>query len=308
MKKITILSMKALYRDDFKIEGYVFGSGHKSACIVGNLRGNEVQQLYACSQMIAELKKMEAEGRIEEGKEILVIPSMNPGSMNVKRRFWPTDNTDINRMFPGYDKGETTQRIAAAIFDYIKDYDYGIQYTSFYMPGTFMPHVRMMRTGFEDIEDAKDFGLPYVVVRNTRPYDTTTLNYNWQIWETNAYSIYTTTTDTIDGESVQQSIRAVSNFLNKRGIINGKTYPGYQSEVIEDTEFVSVRANHSGFLNVSAHVWQEVKKGDLLAVITDPMDGEVKERIEAPCDGIIFFIENEPIIYSHTSIIKIVEK
>lgn len=41
--------------------------------------------------------------------------------MNIKKRFWPTDNTDINRMFPGYDLGETTQRIAAGVFEVIKD-------------------------------------------------------------------------------------------------------------------------------------------------------------------------------------------
>ena len=40
----------------------------------------------------------------------------------IKKRFWSIDNTDINRMFPGYDKGETTQRIAAGIFEKIKDY------------------------------------------------------------------------------------------------------------------------------------------------------------------------------------------
>ena len=35
--------------------------------------------------------------------------------MNVGKRFFPVDNTDINRMFPGYDKGETTQRLADGV-------------------------------------------------------------------------------------------------------------------------------------------------------------------------------------------------
>ena len=56
------------------------------------------------------------------GYEILVIPSANPYSMNIEKRFWPIDNTDINRMFPGYVKGETTQRIAGGIFEKIQDY------------------------------------------------------------------------------------------------------------------------------------------------------------------------------------------
>lgn len=31
----------------------------------------------------------------------------------------------------------------------------------------------------------------YVVMRKPEPIDTTTLNYNWQVWETNAFSVYT---------------------------------------------------------------------------------------------------------------------
>ena len=29
----------------------------------------------------------------------------------------------------------------------------------------------------------------YVVMRKPEPIDTTTLNYNWQVWETNAFSV-----------------------------------------------------------------------------------------------------------------------
>ena len=63
------------------------------------------------------------------------------------------------------------------------------------MPGDFIPHVRMMDTGRQNTSLAGLFGLPYVVVRKPRPIDTTTLNYNWQIWDTSTFSLYTTETD-----------------------------------------------------------------------------------------------------------------
>lgn len=37
--------------------------------------------------------------------------------------------------------------------------------------------------------------------RKVRPYDTATLNYNWQVWETQAFSLYTSTTSRIDQNS-----------------------------------------------------------------------------------------------------------
>ena len=87
MKKEIIYSLKGIYREDYQIEGYRFGVGEKSACIVGALRGNEIQQLYICSQLVKALKELEAHGSISHNHEILVIPSVNRFSMNVGKRF-----------------------------------------------------------------------------------------------------------------------------------------------------------------------------------------------------------------------------
>ena len=120
MQKETLFHLKSPYRDDLRIQGYRFGKGEKAACIVGALRGNEVQQLYVCSQIIKTLTELERRGHIVRDKEILVIPSVNSASLNIGSRFWALDKTDINRMFPGYSLGETTQRIAAGLFENIK--------------------------------------------------------------------------------------------------------------------------------------------------------------------------------------------
>lgn len=116
MKTETIFEIKALYRGNFRVQGFSFGEGEQAVCIVGSMRGNENQQLYACSQLIRALQELEERGQLVEGRRILVAPCVNPYSMNVKKRFWSINNTDINRMFPGYALGETTQRIAAGVF------------------------------------------------------------------------------------------------------------------------------------------------------------------------------------------------
>lgn len=70
MKKIELYRLKGLYREDFVVEGYRFGGEENSACIVGALRGNEMQQLYICSQLIKVLKELEAHGAITHGHGI----------------------------------------------------------------------------------------------------------------------------------------------------------------------------------------------------------------------------------------------
>ena len=55
MRKIEVYKRGSTYREDLPIIGYAFGHGRRSACIVGSIRGNEVQQIYVCSQIIRKL-------------------------------------------------------------------------------------------------------------------------------------------------------------------------------------------------------------------------------------------------------------
>lgn len=308
MLKETIYSLKAHYRDELRVTGYRFGSGEKAACIVGAIRGNEIQQLYICSQLIKVLKELEQRGAIAGNQEILVIPSVNQYSMNIEKRFWAVDNTDINRMFPGYNQGETTQRIAAGVFEKAKGYSYGIQFASFYMPGDFVPHVRMMKTGYHNPSLANLFGLPYVVIRKPRPIDTTTLNYNWQLWETNAFSVYTKETDNIDEQSAQMAVSAVLRFLTRMGILRYNSHSGYIASVIYEDELTTVHADEAGILRRYHFPGEEVHRGDVLAEVLDPYEGTVKAKIESPTDGIIFFSHKKPLVIQKDIVCRIIRR
>ena len=306
MKKKIIYEIKGLYRDSFRITGFEFGKGKKSLCIVGSMRGNEVQQLYCCSQLVKKFRQLEEERRIRPDVKILIIPCCNPYSINTQKRFWTIDNTDINRMFPGYDLGETTQRVADGIFSQIKDYEYGIQFTSFYMPGEFIPHVRLMDEGYSDVITAMKFGMPYVVKRTVRPYDTATLNYNWQVWNTKAYSLYTSTTSRIDKKSAGQAVLSVLRFCKSVGFVKYQENGDHPSIVISDKELISVRTAKSGIFEPLVKVGDSVDEGTPLAEIINPYDGSVMETLYAPRRGTLFFMHSDPITYAETAVIKMV--
>ena len=308
MKKEIIYSLKGIYREDYEIEGYRFGGGEKSACIVGALRGNEIQQLYICSQLVKALKELEAHGAITHNHEILVIPSVNRFSMNVGKRFWPTDNSDINRVFPGDINGDTTKQIAGTLFERIKGYNYGIQFASFYMPGDFIPHVKMMDTGFQSASLANLFGLQYVVIRKPKPMDTVTLNYNWQMNGTNAFSIYTNATDTVDEKSARQAVSAVLRFLTRMGIVKYNNHSGYIASVIEEHELMPVKSDTAGFYKRLKEPGDPVYHGDVIAQVTDPYEGEIIKEIKSPTDGIIFFAHTAPMVMENAVIYKIIRR
>lgn len=309
MKKEIIFSMESPFRDTFRIQGFRFGSGAKSLAIVGSMRGDEVQQQYICSQMVRQLAILEEKGRLAEGHEILVVPSANPFSMNIEKRFWAMDNTDINRMFPGYNLGETTQRIAAAVFGALQGYAYGIQMASFYIPGDFIPHVRMIETGYEDTETAGLFGLPYICLRKPLPFDTTLLNYNWQIWGTKAYSIYGGQNNQVEGSSASDIVGTLLRFMQRTGLIHHPSFlhPDYNSQIIHESELITVKAPAAGILYKMKTARDEVRKGEVLARILDPYEGTVTAELHSPADGIVFFAHNKPLALQNTHLFKIYE-
>ena len=306
MRVETIFEMTSPYRDNFRIPGYRFGEGAKTLAIVGAMRGDEVQQQYICSQLVSRLTMMEQRGEIAEGHSLLVIPSCNPFSMNVSRRFWAMDSTDINRMFPGYDKGETTQRIAAAIFTALGGFEYGLQLASYYVPGDFIPHVRMLKTGYEDVETARLFGMKYVTTCKPRPFDTTLLNYNWQLWGTKAFSVYAGQTSQIDLKTCSETIDAILRMMQRTGIVShGSLGAAYESAVIDEAELLHVKARHAGIFYRLVNAGSRVFPGESLAHIIDPYNGQILNDVKATVEGIVFFAHNRLVVLQNALLFMI---
>ncbi len=306
MRVETIFEMSSPYRDNFRITGYRFGEGAKTLAIVGAMRGDEVQQQYICAQVVNRLAAIEQNGGIAKGNSILVIPSCNPFSMNVSRRFWAMDNTDINRMFPGYDEGETTQRIAAAVFAVLNGFEYGIQLASYYVPGDFIPHVRIIKTGYEDVETARLFGMRYVTTYQPRPFDTTLLNYNWQLWNTKAFSIYAGKTSQVDLTAGTETVDAILRMMSRTGIVTTSLVgAAYESIVLDESALQHVKARHAGILLRLVNAGNRVHPGQSLAHIIHPYNGQVLNDVKAMDEGMVFFAHNRPVVLQNALLFKI---
>lgn len=308
MTKENIYRFTSGYRGDFEVNAYRFNKGEKSCCIIGALRGNEIQQLYVCSKLVKALEELERQCRISYGHEIMVVPCVNPFLMNIGRRFWPEGNRDINRDFPGISAGEPTQRIASELLDRIDGFQYGIQFASFYIQGDFIPHARMIKTGRENTELAGMFGLPYVVLRNPQPFDATNLNYNWQMSGTNAFSVYTNETERIDEESASMAVASVLRFMSRMGIIKHQCHGGYIATVFEEDELMPVKSGTGGIFHRIKKPGDEVVQGELMAEILHPCENTVLEEIKAPCSGVVFFAHKSPLASESSVLYKLIRQ
>lgn len=300
MREETLFTIETPYRQPLAVKGWYFGSSaHKTLAVMGALRGNEIQQMYICAKLIQTFAKLEQDHLLAPECGILVVPCADPFSMNVGRRFWAADNTDINRMFPGYDKGETTQRVAARIFESLQGYQYGVQMASMFLPGKYLPHLRVIKTDYFSPEQARIFGLPYVLVRDPQPYDTTTLNYNWQIWDTQAVSLYTGETETVDQVAADRAVQAVLRCLAHLGLYQGQADSGQPCTVISESTLCNIHASRGGLLVCRSQPGDRVAAGDLLAEIQDPCTGAVLEQLSSQADGRVFFVHRPSLINGH---------
>ncbi len=327
MLEKTLFSIAMPYREDMQVQAFLFGRTEdglvlgqpgvgeerlaeleRAICIVAGLRGDEIQQTYIASRLVHKMRKIEESGQLVAGKLVMVVPCVNTASMNMFRRFWVGDNTDINRMSPGYDKGETTQRIAAGLFKGVQGFKYGVHLSSFYLQGDFLDHARVMLGPGEQGNHGEDFGLPYVLRHVPGSFDTATLHYNWRLWDTEAYTLYTKATDQVDMESAEAIGRACLRFMDARGIIDRPCHAGWRSTVLEEGGLVRVHSDCGGIFLPLVHLGELVSKGTPLAQVTDPLTGELKQTITAPVGGAVFYARHTPLVTERTLVFQMVPR
>lgn len=316
MQQVKLFELDTPYRETLAIKGSTFGpdDAPESLAIIGALRGNEIQQAYICARLVQRLEALEIQGRITGSVRILIIPVVNSFSMNIAHRFWPMDSTDINRMFPGYDQGETTQRIAAGLFDVIQHATFGIQLASYYLPGNFEPHVRIQNARALDPDRlrklAKAFGFRYALIKEPTPFDTTTLNYNWQVWNTYACSVYSSVTSSIDELAAQFVIDRILQFMIEIGAIELSlaelSFQSLPTQLAKEDELVNIRTQRAGFFRPIVVAAQNVEVGDALAEILSTDDCSIREVLRSPVSGTVFFIHESELINGETIAFKII--
>lgn len=311
LTKELLFEIQSPSRDNLKVCGYRFTPNTKKKpknkiAIVAAMNGDELSQLYLASKLINYLTKKDEQNKDFIQSEILIIPAVNHFALNMAQRYWPLDKTDINMMFPGYNLGETTQRIAHKLFEKIQGFDYGILFEDRRDKATCLPYVKVLNSEYADISLAKAFGLKFIHKKEFTPTDTGTLQYNWEIWNTKAFSLVYGDKTKIDANDFKIAFDAVLRFFSKTKAVKLSKFNGFDSNVITRDQITVLKAAHAGIFEPICKPSEIVSEGQIIGTISDALNGEILEHISAPVNGIITCMYSFPLIFQNSVSFRIV--
>ncbi len=299
MREEVLFQLDSLSRSPMQVKAFRFGvpDSTPSCVIVGPMTGNAIDQLWIASHMVRFLRQKELENAGFVKGEILIVPTVNTYASNMGKSFWPMDNTDIDVMFPGYNQGETTQRIAAKLFEKTNNFDYAILLEARKDHVECVPHIKVLKSSDDALEDARDFGLDFIYHKEVDPIDTVSINYNWHVWNAKSFSIISGKKGTLRKIESGKVIDAVIRFLSKKGLIDYTVFEGSKGNIVTTESIEVIKSVGAGLFDALTNVGEHVVHGQPLARIYNSLDGSLVQTIVSPCEGIITCKYDYPLIF-----------
>lgn len=299
----TLLQMTAPLREDFAIPYHEFGpqAARPKLALVAGLHGNELNGIFVLSRLAEYLRRI-ADG-LQGGQEltarVVVVPAVNVLGVNTRSRRWPFDKTDINRMFPGYDLGETTQRIAHAVYEVTRPAHYRIDIHSSNSDFEEVPQVRLYEPSEDERGSAMLFGLPAVIERTTDNVFSSTLGFAWHSGGGENFVIQAGRAGDLQLPHCERLFRALIAFLHHTGIVTGIELADEEqdSHYFPLGQTVPLISEYAGLFVSDVAVGTWLQPGDLIGHVYDAFLGERRAEIRAPLTGLLSGIRRQPLLY-----------
>lgn len=261
--------------------------------VVSGIHGDEFEGQYICYEVAR---------RLLENTDMLtgtvdLYPALNPLGLDMAERNVPGIGMDMNRMFPGKEKGTTMEQAAAAIVGDIAGADFCIDVHASDIFVKEIPQVRVC-------EDFAEKLLPYARLLNTdmvwmnatATVHESTLAHSMNMLGVPSLVVEMGVGTRIDRGYGNQVIEGIFHLMKELGIWNGETGRIQYPAISTDGEVEFIRSKTVGvFLPIIAHN-HYVKKGDKLGEIVSPLEGKVLDEIIAQKSGLVFTLREYPFV------------
>lgn len=274
----------------------------KRICIVTGTHGDELEGQYVCYELIR---------RINENKECLkgivdIFPALNPLGIDSVTRGIPMFDLDMNRIFPGSESGSVPEHVAAKIVEDIAGADLCIDIHASNIFLREIPQVRMSEgTAVNLLPYAKVLNIDYVWVHAAATVLEATLAHSLNTIGVPTLVVEMGVGMRITGDYCHQLTDGIFCVMKKMGIWDGEVINPKKPIISTDGQVGFVNANEPGIFIPHVDHWDNIKKGDVIGEILNPLQGTVMETLYAPCDGMVFTLREYPVVNSGSLIARV---
>lgn len=260
------------------------------------LHGDEINGTEIVRQLIVQKINKPKRGTI------ICIPIINIFGFINKTREFP-DGRDLNRVFPGSKTGSLASRFAYYILkDIMPHIDYAIDFHAGGASRFNAPQIRIVPENKELKKLSEVFSAPFTLysknISGTFRNSCDKLDVKMLLFE-GGKSL------DINDAITKEAIEGTKRFLTHLDMLNPrKKAISNENKTIYIEKSNWVRAKHSGLFHGLTAIGSFVKKGDLLATISDPY-GKVEHKVKAPHAGYIINVNDAPIIFQGDAIFHI---
>ncbi|MEO0575753.1 MAG: succinylglutamate desuccinylase/aspartoacylase family protein [Pseudomonadota bacterium] len=233
---------------------------------------------------------------------LIAIPIVNVlGFLNLSR--YLPDRRDLNRSFPGSERGSAASRLANIFCETIVNQsDCGLDLHTAAQHRSNLPQIRA-DLGDPRLESlAQAFGAPVIV--NAENREGSLRNYAGQrripllVYEAGEALRF-------DEACIRTGVRGVQRVMRHLGMLPGKT-PAKFGESVITHDSAWVRASQSGIIVTRAALGSRVRRGEVVAVISDPF-GVSQHEVCSPHNGIVIGNAQLPLVHEGDAICHIAE-
>jgi predicted deacylase len=265
--------------------------------ISGGVHGDEINGIATAKKI---LQAFDEELVLLQGT-VIIIPVVNIYGFLSNSRTFP-DGRDLNRSFPGSKKGSLASRIAHILSEEILPHiDFGID---FHTGGRMISNHPQIRVDFKDkigVELAKAFGTHYVV--HSKHIEK---SFRKTAYKNKKHLLVYEGGESmrLDPYAIEEGITGTKRLLHHLEMI---TAPQISQATLVLKESTWIRAKASGIFSCSTRLGEFVRKGDVLAQISDPY-GQVVVPVKATSNGHIIGVNNNPVVNVGDALIHVGEE
>ncbi len=223
---------------------------------------------------------------------LIAIPVVNIYGFIDQTRYLP-DRRDLNRCFPGSEKGSMAGRMAHLFLtEIVSKCTHGIDLHTGAIHRENLPHVRAVLDDEQTERMARAFTSPVIlntsIVEGSMRMAAETLGTSVIVYEAGEALRF-------DEVSIRAGVRGIISVMRSLEMLPALKNKRTQMEPIVARSSLWVRAPQSGILRVLKPLGSRVELNESLGFVSDPF-GEVEEEVLSPADGIIIGRTNLPLV------------